>query len=224
MDTTTAPRHGALALGALAVLAGCAVAPTAPSVAVLPGTQKSQAQFQGDVYLCQQQAQAQVAPVAQAANDQALASAAVGTVLGAAVGALLGSPYYAGQSAAWGAGSGLLLGGAMGGSAAQASSYGMQQRYDAAYVQCMYAQGNQVPVPAGYRRAATVSMPPPPIPRAPSYPPPNTLAPSNLPPKATAPGYAPPNTLPPSYPPPNTRPPSYPPPDTPPPPGTLVPG
>jgi hypothetical protein len=207
LNTTAALRHGALAWAALAVLAGCAVAPTAPSVAVLPGTQKSQAQFQGEVSLCQQQAQAQVAPATQAANDQALASAAVGTVLGAAVGALLGSPYYAGQSAAWGAGSGLLLGGAMGGSAAQASSYGLQQRYDAAYVQCMYAQGNQVPVPAGYRRAAMPS----PSPRAPSYPPPNTQAPSNPAPPTSAPGQ-------------RMQPPSYPPPNTPPPLGAMAPG
>jgi hypothetical protein len=186
--TTSAPTRGSVVLGAALVLAGCAVAPTTPSVMVLPGTQKTQAQFQGDVGRCQQQAQSLVAPAAQAANDQAVATAAVGTVIGAAVGALLGTPYYAGQSAAWGAGSGLLVGGALGGSAAQASSYGLQQRYDAAYAQCMYASGNQVPAPAGYRRPATVAMPPPaPAPRAPSYPPPNTPAPS----------YPPPNTPPP---------------------------
>jgi hypothetical protein len=36
----------------------------------------------------------------------------------------------------------------------------LQQRYDIAYTQCMYARGNQVP---GYGAASSVPPPPPPI-------------------------------------------------------------
>ena len=98
-------------------LVGCAVAPSAPSVMVLPGTQKSAAQFNADNAACQQHAQALVAPQAEAANTQAVGSAVVGTAIGAAVGALLGSgSYYNHNSAAWGAGTGLMMGSMVGGS------------------------------------------------------------------------------------------------------------
>jgi hypothetical protein len=175
-----------VSLTAAALLAGCAVAPSAPSVMVLPGTQKSAAQFDADNAACQQRAQAYVAPQAEAANTQAVGAAVVGTALGAAVGALLGSgSYYPNQAAAWGAGTGLMMGSAVGASGSQASAYGLQQRYDTAFVQCMLQLGHQVPGQAAYRRVAPVA----PASRAapPRYPPPSYLAP-NIPP---------PNTLPP---------------------------
>lgn len=175
------------------VLSGCAVTPAGPSVMVLPGSHKSPAQFQVDSGACQQQAQAQVAPGVEAANNQAAANAVIGTAIGAAVGALVGyggyGGYgnYAGQAAAWGAGTGLVYGGAVGGSYSQAANYGLQQRYDAAFAQCMYLRGNQVPGQASYRRAAPAVPPPPP-----------GYVPPNVPPR---------NTLPPNVPPPNTPPP-----------------
>jgi hypothetical protein len=39
-----------------------------------------------------------------------------------------------------------------------------QERYDITYVQCMYAKGNRVPVPAGYSGWAAPNEPPPPPP------------------------------------------------------------
>jgi hypothetical protein len=182
----------AVAAAAL-LLQGCAAVPTGPSVLVLPGAQKSQAQFQADQAECQRQAQSQVAPSVEAANNQAAATAVVGTAVGAAIGALVGYGgygsygHYANQSAAWGAGAGLMYGGAVGGSGSQAANYGLQQRYDNAFAQCMALRGNQLPGVASVRRAAPAPPPPPP-------------------------GYAPPG-----YPPPNSRPPSVPPPNTPPP-------
>lgn len=168
----------------LAALAGCAVAPSAPSVIVLPGTQKTAAQFNADNATCQDYAHALVAPGADAANTQAVGSAVVGTALGAAVGALLGSGYYYNSSAAaWGAGTGLMVGSAVGGSQSQAAGYGLQQRYDAAYVQCMYQRGHQVPGQSAYRPAPAAPAPrqvpryPPPGYPAPNIPPPNTLPP-----------------------------------------------
>lgn len=171
-----------LALGAALALGGCAVTPTTPTVMVLPGSQKTADQFYADSAMCQQQAQAMFAPSAQAANDQAVASAAIGTVVGAAAGALLGG---GSNSAAAGAATGLMFGSAIGGSQSQYSSYGLQQRFDVAYMQCMYLRGHQVPGQASYRRQAPTSP-------APNRPPPI---------------YSPPANAPPSYPPPNTPPP-----------------
>jgi outer membrane lipoprotein SlyB len=190
------PRSMALSAAAMALLAlqGCAVTPTGPSVLVLPGPQKTPAQFEADQAGCRQQAGAQVAPGVEAANNQAAATAVVGTALGAAVGALFGYAGYGGygnyanQAAAWGAGAGLMYGGALGGSSSQASNLGWQQRYDNAFAQCMLQSGNQLPGVVSYRRAAPAVPPPPP-----------------------------------NYPPPNARPPTVPPPNTPPPVGAVAP-
>ena len=188
MKTTTLPTL--LSLGAALAMVGCAVAPTSPTVMVLPGTQKSQAQFQADYAACQQQAQAMLSGDAQAANDQAAATVVVGTVIGAAAGALLGQgSYHSDSSVAWGAGTGMLIGSAAAGSSSQASSYSLQQRFNAAFIQCMYLHGNQVPGAAGYRRRAPVAPAPPPA----NYPPPNYPAPSYPPPNYPAPSYPPPN-------------------------------
>jgi len=183
-------RPAALAAAAALALSGCAVAPTGPSVLVLPGAQKNNVQFQADLAACQQQAQAQVAPAVDAANNQAAATALVGTAVGAAIGALVGYGSYGGwgyygnpaaQSAAWGAGAGLAYGGVVGGSGSQAANAGLQQRYDQAYAQCMVLRGNQMPGAAPVRRAAPALPPPPPgyvpPPRAPALPPPDTPPP-----------------------------------------------
>jgi len=178
------------AAATLLVLQGCAVMPAGPSVLVLPGAQKSPPQFQADQAGCQQQAQAQVAPSVDAANNQAAATAVVGTAIGAAVGALIGYGGYGGygnyanQSAAWGAGAGLMYGGAVGSGGSQASNLGLQQRYDNAYAQCMVLRGNQMPGVTSYRRAVPAMPPPPNYPppnaRPPSLPPPNTLPPAGI--------------------------------------------
>jgi Glycine-zipper domain len=175
-----------LPLAAAVVLGGCVVVPTGPTVMVLPGSQKSFEQFQGDGVACQQYAQNVVAPAGAAAANNAAANAAVGTALGAAAGAIIGSATgQAGAGAAIGAGTGLLFGGAAGSNVAYGSSYQMQRTYDMAYMQCMYARGNQVPGQVVSRRSTG------------NYPPPNYPAP------AAAQQYAPPA----NYPPPDTPPP-----------------
>ena len=96
-----------LPLAAVVVLGGCVTVPTAPTVMVLPGPQKSLEQFQDDGAACQQFAQNVVAPQGVAAANNAAANAAVGTALGAAAGAIIGSATgQAGQGAAIGAGHG----------------------------------------------------------------------------------------------------------------------
>jgi hypothetical protein len=203
--TRPTPWRAVAAAGMALTLAGCAVAPTGPSVLVLPGAQKHSGQFQADLAACQQQAQAQVAPAVDAANNQAAATALVGTAIGAAIGALVGYGSYGGwgyygnpaaQSAAWGAGAGLAYGGVVGGSGSQAANAGLQQRYDQAYAQCMVLRGNQLPGTASVRRSPPALLPPPP----PSYVPP------------PPPGYGPPQ-----------RAPAVPPPGTPPPVGLVAP-
>ena len=92
----------------------------------------------------------------------ALLGVTVGTAVGAAAGAALGG----GRGAAVGAGAGLLTGSAIGMGAAQGSAYDIQRRYDFAYLQCMYAAGERVPMPAGTidNRPPRYSTPPPPPP------------------------------------------------------------
>ena len=196
----TSPITIVLAAGAALALGACAVAPTAPTVTVLPGSQKSAEQYRADSAICQQQAQDLLANDAQTINNQAVGNAVIGTLLGAAVGALLGQGSYDPSAAAgWGAGTGLLIGSSAGASNSQAASYTLQRRFDAIYVQCMYPRGHQVPGQVSYQRFAPTTAPgyPPPKSRSPSYPPPN---------------YPPPNYPPPNYPPPNYPPPNYPPP------------
>jgi hypothetical protein len=51
---------------------------------------------------------------------------------------------------------------------ANAQYYDAQQRYDFAYLQCMFSKGHKIPVPADYTSGA--AKPPPPPPTAPSSP------------------------------------------------------
>src|SRR6185369_1522399 len=191
-------------LAAVVVLGGCATTPTGPAVTVLPGYQKSFDQFRADEGDCRQYAQMVTGGGAQAANDRAAGDAVVGAALGAAAGAILGSVTgHAGNGAAIGAGTGLLFGSAAGSNSAGYSSYSLQRQYDVAYMQCMFARGNQIPGQVAYRGAAPRS----------NYVPPNT---SWIPPSNSTGNYPAQNTAPPNYPPPNYPPPNYPPPNYPP--------
>ncbi|WP_018439031.1 YMGG-like glycine zipper-containing protein [Trinickia symbiotica] len=161
----------------LAALAGCTVMPSGPTVMALPGTGKTFDQFRADDASCRQYAFQQVGGVStqQAANNSAVGSAVVGTAVGAAAGAAFGG----GQGAAIGAGAGLLGGSAIGAGNAQGSAYGIQRRYDYAYVQCMYAAGDRVPMPRGavtyreqYQGPPQAAVPPNYVPPPPDTPPP----------------------------------------------------
>ena len=167
----------ALLLG-MGVLSACVMVPTGPSVLVLPAVGKPLDLFQADEVWCRRYAQYQigVAPE-EAATQSAVTSAAVGTMVGAAAGAVIGAATgHPGTGAAIGAGSGLLVGGVSGAQTSTASAATLQARYDMAYIQCMYAKGNQVP------GVVTVPMPsyappPPPPPGLPPPPPPGVFPP-----------------------------------------------
>ena len=149
-------------IGALGVLAGCAMPPVGPTVSVFPAPYKPFEVFQQDQYECGQYASSQVAGLAEMANNRALGTAAIGTALGLAVGAATGD----GRASTFGAVSGAAIGGTIGADQSERAGFSLQRRYDIAYAQCMYSKGNQVP---GFQRSAA---PPPPPPDGPGGPPP----------------------------------------------------
>ena len=173
-----------IAMSALLILGGCVSVPTGPGVMALPGTGKSFDQFRADDADCRQFAPSQVggATADRSGTDAGLRSAAVGTLVGAVAGAAIGGQEAAGA----GAGAGLLVGGMAGVGAAQSSLYGSQRQYDHAYIQCMYAKGQKVPVSGNFARDRTPppsgqppvpsgSYPPPPPPLSPPPPPPGVV-------------------------------------------------
>ncbi len=181
MELTTKKRGGLL-LGVL-LLAGCATVPTGPSVMALPGTGKSFDQFRFDDAECRQYATMQIGggAAAQEANDAGVRSAALATVIGAVAGAAIGGR----DSAGIGAGTGLLIGSMAGGETSERSGRGSQRNYDHAYVQCMYAKGQRVPV----SRDMANSLPKPMLERSDSPAP--APAPRTTPPPPPS-GYPPP--------------------------------
>jgi uncharacterized protein YcfJ len=150
---------------------------------VLPAADKTFEQFRSDDLLCRQFASEQVSE--QTPRRASIFSGMETAALTTALGALAGTAFGGGRGAAIGAGSGLLVGGLAGSSSAQSSGNINQQRYDTAYMQCMYANGHRIPSPGrfvneGYsssgskpapQRAPSDSYPPPP-PGSPPPPPP----------------------------------------------------
>jgi YmgG-like glycine-zipper protein len=175
-------------LAAVSVLmAACTTMPSGPNVTVLPGTGKTFDEFRADDDVCRQYALERIggAAATKTAQESGVESAVVGTLIGAAAGAAIGGNH---QGTAVGAGTGLLVGSMAGSGTAEASSYALQRRYDASYVQCMYAKGNQVPVSGRtVRRNEPAYYPPPPPPPAVAPPPPPMGAPPPPPPGVPAP-------------------------------------
>lgn len=132
-------------LGMMGFLFGCSTTPTGPSVLVLPGAHQDFGTFNRDDAFCRQHALAQIGgtPPSTGAAETGIGAAAVGTAVGAASGAAIGGGY----GAAVGAGAGLIGGSMVGTGMGYQSGYALQQRYDHAYIQCMYGHGHQVPVP-----------------------------------------------------------------------------
>lgn len=168
---------------ALLGVAACTTIPSGPSVMALPGTGRSFDQFRANDAQCRQFALGQIGGAS--ANETAVESGVKSAAVGAAVGALAGVAMGGQRGAGVGAGMGLLAGSAAGAGAGQASGYGSQRRYDNAYVQCMYANGDRVPVSGRLTSAAdhsappaqaqSVYAPPPPPPGSPPPPPPGVV-------------------------------------------------
>jgi len=201
----------AISLAGALSLAGCVVLPTAPMVAVFPGSAKAFDQFRVDDDSCRSYAYSSVVGPSQAVSNTAAANAVGSAALGAAAGAIIGSASgAAGAGAAIGAGTGLLFGSAAGANALGYSSYDLQRQYDFAYAQCMYAHGNRVPARlvayggpmVGY---SSPRNPPPPAGVPPDYRAPAAGVPPDYKPSTDGapPGYSPSDSIPP----PNTPPP-----------------
>lgn len=162
-DTSRSPLL--LILSAL-VLGACATIPSGPSVMALPGTGKNFDQFRADDLECRQYASVQTGGTTpnQVATDSVATSAALGTVVGAVAGAAIGGQRGAGV----GAGTGLAVGALAGTGAGDSSAYGLQRRFDHAFLQCMYAKGHKIPVSGRFEDsrvsapAAYTPAPPPP--------------------------------------------------------------
>jgi uncharacterized protein YcfJ len=175
----TSLKTTAVAFAALLALDGCVSQPMGPTIAVMPAPNKPFDVFQQDQAVCKDFAYQQTAGGAQEANNRQVLTGVVGTVLGAGLGAAVGG----GRGAAIGAGAGAVGGTVVGSGPAAQAQMSLQQRYDTAYAQCMYARGNQVP---GFTGAPPPGYPPAGYPPA-AYPP-SAYPPPNYPP----PGYPPP--------------------------------
>ena len=142
---------------------------------VLPGTGKSFDQFRFDDNECRQYAHMQSGGNApdQAGVDAGVKSAAVGAAVGAVAGAAIGR---SGHAMAAGAGIGTAGGALAGTGAAAQTGRTVQQRYDIAFQQCMYAKGHKIPMAGNHRGPSTYRQasppPPPPPPGTPPPPPP----------------------------------------------------
>jgi hypothetical protein len=181
---TTASR-AAIVLALLA-LGGCVTFPSGPSVMALPGSQMSFDQFRADDYACRSYASQSIG--GQDAQQAAIQSGVTSAVVGSAIGAVAGAAIDGSSGAGVGAGTGLLFGSLAGAGAGDVSGRSLQRRYDAGYIQCMYAKGHRVPVAGQFTSAPRATTPPPPAPGTHAPPPPGG---SYAPPPA--PGtYAPP--------------------------------
>ena|SRR5450631_3095475 len=113
-------------LAALALLAGCETMPVVgPTVTTLQGDGKSHDEFRTDDADCRQFASAQLDEAKSASADP-----------------------MGGVTSATRGGTGSLIDGT---DSAQYVGYGLQQRYNRAFVRCMYIKGNKVPLLARER-------------------------------------------------------------------------
>lgn len=149
---------------ALLIMNGCATIPSGPSVMVLPPPEKPFEVFLADDAICKQWAAQQIGQSPQqTVNQNTVTGAVAGTIIGAGLGAAIGSTSGdMGAGAAIGAATGLLFGTTAGADSARVYGWEAQRRYDIAYMQCMYAKGNQIPGVVTPTRSIQRMPPPPP--------------------------------------------------------------
>lgn len=140
-------RRAVASLCAVSILAGCAVAPQGPRVAIMPTPGKPLELFAQEDQYCRSYAQQSIGST-DSSNERAVGAAIVGTLIGAAVGSATSSRRYNNTGA--GAATGLVMGTAIGAGTSAEEGRSAQHRYDIAYQQCMVSKNNQ---PAqGYTR------------------------------------------------------------------------
>jgi hypothetical protein len=129
-------------------------------LAALTVSTGAMAQSYYDDQACRQFADAQIAPLRDQANSQAIGSTILGAGLGAAFGAAVGGARGAGIGAA----SGAIVGTGVGAANAQNAAGYLQQQYNGYYAQCMASRRSPPPQyngPApGYAQAPGYSQTP----------------------------------------------------------------
>jgi hypothetical protein len=142
-------------LVALALVMGCDTVPQAPTVTMLPGVHKSADEFRTDDADCRQYAVDQLGSAVSAPRGlgSGLTSGLSGTAVCPATNRAVGDNRSATAGTA-----GTLIDGT---DSAQSAGSGLQERYNCAYVQCMYARGDRVPLLARERWPAPRSPSPP---------------------------------------------------------------
>ncbi len=140
-------KQSSLLFLAAIMLSACATIPTGPGIMVLPGPGKSFEEFESDDAVCREWARKQTGvDPGDTLNETLAKGAAIGTMIGAGLGAAIGAAAgEVGTGAAIGAATGLLGGTAVATEPAYAAGCKAQKQYDHAYLQCMYAKGNQIP-------------------------------------------------------------------------------
>jgi hypothetical protein len=130
---------GLTVLLAATALTGCVTVPSGPTIPVMPGRDKSFAEFQADQQFCERYAHDRVAGRVDAENDKIARNTIIGTALGTALGAAIGGDTR-------GAVAGGAAGAAVGASSAHPGyrQYSAQRQYNIAYAQCMDYRGNDV--------------------------------------------------------------------------------
>lgn len=127
-------------LFAALLLSGCVTPPMGPTALVMPGQGKQFEAFASDQSTCKQFASGEVDGGATLANLSEFGTTAMTAALGAGVGGAVRGT----QGAEVGGGVGGLAGLATASHGAAAGQGSLQSRYNLAYVQCMYARGNQI--------------------------------------------------------------------------------
>jgi hypothetical protein len=122
------------------LLGGCATTPLGPTAMVMPEQGKPFEVFAQDQAVCKQFAAAEVDGGAATSNLKQLGTAVISTALGAG----LGAATWRQHGAEFGSAVGAIGGTAAAAHGSAADQNGLQGRYNLAYVQCMYAHGNQI--------------------------------------------------------------------------------
>ena len=154
----------------ISAMTACATIPPGPSVMVMPTPGKPFELFKQEDASCRRWAEQQIGISPQAAiNKDTTTGAMVGTAVGAGLGALTGAASgHAGAGALIGGAAGMFVGAASGADSGQMYGREAQRLYDIAYLQCMYANDNQIlgnsrVIRRNYR--TNVVLPPPPVTR-----------------------------------------------------------
>jgi hypothetical protein len=129
------------ALAGVMMLGACVETPMGSTVPVMPGPNKSLANFQNDQAMCRQFAQQAVADQTQGANLRGLGTAALTTALGAGLGGAIGG----GRGAGIGAASGAIGGAGIAAAGSSNAQRSIQAQFDNAFAACMFSLGNTVP-------------------------------------------------------------------------------